>query len=322
MRKLFVFLGFALIFSCYSIGAQEVESTNSIPEVSLDMRGGYNHNSIDGKGRFIGEALYLDINGQITPHISYSLNHRLASAYYEDNSGFNGTNWLLITYENDDFAINFGKDALYLGSFEYEAYDLDTYLDMNSSFYNSFDCWQWGVSGAWYPSEDHEIIAQIAASPFSYGAPGLFSYAAGWRGTAGCYESYWTANLWQYSSKSFLKAINLGNRFTFGDLLIDADLMCRFGEVEEPYNGFTIILAPSYYITDQWRILTKGIWESTENIIFGAGIEYFPLKDNEDIRFHAVWAHNDFMYGNSFNIGLTWKIDCTGALLNRLGEAE
>lgn len=322
MRKLLFCLGFALMISCYCADAQETETTNSIPEISLDMRGGYNYNSIDGKGRIAGEALYLDINGQISPHISYSLNHRLAAPLYDDNSGFNGTNWLLLTYETDNFAINFGKDALYLGSFEYDAYDLDTYLEMNSSFYNSFDCWQWGISGAWYPSEDHEIIAQIAVSPFSFGFPGLYSYAAGWRGTAGCYEAYWTANLWQYSSENFLKAVNLGNRFTFGDLKIDADLISRFGELEEPYPGITLILAPSYYIADQWRLFTKGIWESTENFIFGAGFEYFPIKNCEDLRIHAVWAHNDFMYGNTLNIGLTWKMNLTRAIISRLGANE
>jgi hypothetical protein len=285
------------------------------------MRGGMNYGNIDRTATFMGDGLYLDINGYISPHFSYSLNQRLASTYYEDNSGFNGTNWLTLTYEVGDFAITAGKDALLMGSFEYDAYDLDAYYDMNSSFYNEFDCWQWGVSGAWYPAEDQEILLQFANSPFSYGEPNLFSLAAGWRGAWDWYESYWTANLWQFSEKDFVKALHLGNRFTFGNFSVDLDLMGRFGELESPFTGISAAFSPSYDISDWGRIFAKGVYEP-ENMIFGAGLEVFPLKENRDIRLHAVWAHNEYMYGHTLNIGLTWKMNMTGGLKRLLGVTE
>ena len=138
--------------------AKNSEITDYIPDISLDMRGGYYQDFGGSAGQFFGDGLYLDINGKISPHFSYSLNQRLASSYYEDNSGFNGTNWLTITYENDYFGLTFGKDAVFVGSFEYDAYDLDSYTDMNSGFYNTFDCWQWAVSAAWYPADDQEVL--------------------------------------------------------------------------------------------------------------------------------------------------------------------
>ena len=122
--------------------AKTADMTEYIPDISLDMRGGYRQDFAESAGRFYGDGLYLDINGKISPHFSYSLNQRLASSYYEDNSGFAGTNWLTLTYEVGSFAFTAGKDALLVGSFEYDAYDLDTYYNMNSSFYNEFDCWQ------------------------------------------------------------------------------------------------------------------------------------------------------------------------------------
>ena len=338
MKKLFVFLGIALSAIGSAASAQEVESmvpmqksswgdaktseiATYIPDVSLDMRGGFNYGNNDGAGLFMGDGLYLDINGYISPHFSYSINHRLASTYYEDNSGFNGTNWLTLTFEAGDFALTAGKDALLVGSFEYDAYDLDTYYDMNSTFYNEFDCWQWGVSGAWYPAEDQEVLLQLANSPFSYGEPDLFALAAGWRGAWDCYESYWTANLWQYGPKDFVKSVNLGNRFHFGNFSVDIDLMGRFSEMEAPFSGFTVAFAPSYEISDWGRIFAKGVWE-TDNLIYGAGFEYFPLKENKDIRLHAAWAYNEYMYGNTLNIGLTWKMNMTRGIKRIFGATE
>lgn len=306
MKKLIVFLGIVFLTIGSALHAQE------IPEISLDMRGGFNYGNISRSGQFMGDGLYLDINGNISPNFSYSLNQRLASTYYEDNSGFNGTNWLTLTYETDSFALTAGKDAIFVGSFEYDAYDLDSYYDMNSSFYNEFDCWQWGVSAAWYPADGQEVLFQVANSPFAYGDPNLFAIAAGWRGAWDWYESYWTANLWQYSNDTAVKAINLGNRFTFGDFAMDLDLMGRFGEAEGP-TGITVAFSPSYSISDWGRVFAKGVAE-TENVIFGAGFEYFPLKENKDIRMHAAWAYNEYMYGNTLNIGLTWKMNLTKML--------
>ena len=327
MKRIFVFLGLVIMTAGSAVRAQEVDSTTPlqksswgdaktsetasyIPEVSLDMRGGLLMDFTEKTGSFFGDGLYLDINGQISPHFSYSVNHRIASSYYEDNSGFNGTNWLTLTYETDNFYITAGKDALLVGSFEYDAYDLDTYYNMNTTFYNEFDCWQWGVSAAWYPAEDHELILQFANSPFSFGDPNLFSYALGWRGAWDWYESYWTANLWQLEKGSYMKAANLGNRFSFGSFTIDLDFLARFSGTET----FTSTLAPAYEISDWGRVFVKAGWESGDNVFGGAGFEYFPLKEDKDIRLHAAWSYNENMSGHTFDIGLTWKMNLTKAL--------
>ena len=339
MKRFFVFLGVALAAIGSAASAQEVDSMvpmqmsswgdakteeviDYMPDISLDTRFGYNQFFTDGGGRFMGDGLYLDINGYISPHFSYSFNHRIASTYYEDNAGFEGTNWLTLTYETDNFAFTAGKDALLVGSFEYDAYDLDTYYDMNSAFYNEFDCWQWGVSAAWYPAEDQEVLIQIANSPFS-DYKDRFAYALGWRGAWDWYESYWTANLWQYGPEEFVKAINLGNRFCFGDLTVNLDFMTRFGDIDYSY-GTTATLAPSYLLGDWGRVFAKAGWDMMEedNVFYGAGFEYFPLKENKDIRFHAVYTHNDYTVGDLFSIGLTWKMNITGGLKRLLGATE
>ena len=339
MRRFFVFLGVVFMTIGSAVSAQEVDSiaplqksswgdakkadiTDYIPDISMDMRGGYSQDFAEKTGRFCGDGLYLDINGKVSPHFSYSFNQTLASAYCEDCYGFNGTNWLTLTYEVGDFAFSVGKDALLVGSFEYDAYDIDSYYEMNSMFYNNFDCWQWGASAAWYPAEEHEVILQAANSPYSYEEPNLFAYSAAWRGAWDVYESYWTANMWQYDKGQFVKALNFGNRFYFGDFTLDIDYMTRSTDLKGLFTqDFTVHAAPSY----EWewgRAFAKLGFEnliddsasesSSPYVFYGAGLEFFPLKENKDVRAHAIWASNN--YGlNYLSIGLTWKFDITGA---------
>ena len=162
--------------------AKTSEMIDYIPDVALSMRGGFNQDFAENAGRFCGDGLYLDINGKITPSLSYSMNQTLASRFIDDLAGFNGVNWMTLTYEVGDFSFTAGKDGLLIGSFEYDKADVDSYYDMNSMFYNMLDCWQWGVSAAYYPSDSHEIIVQAANSLFSYGEPNLYAYSAAWRG--------------------------------------------------------------------------------------------------------------------------------------------
>lgn len=332
MKKLFVFWVIAVMAVGSVANAQEVDSTalsqNSsyIPDISLDTRFGYNQDITGKTGRFCGNGLFLDINGKIGRYFSYSLNHRLASFEGTDYPGFGNTNWLLLTFETEHFSVSAGKDALFVGSFEYDAYDLDSYADMNSLFWNCIDPWQWGVSAAWYPAEDQSLSFQFANSPFSTPETGnLFAYALAWRGCWDFYESYWTANLWQNGPKSYVGALNLGNRFYVGDFTVDLEYMTRAAAWGGLFkDDFTLLLSPSY--SWEWgRAFVKCGWERVredlfgyeytgDNIFYGAGAEFFPLKSYKDIRLHAAWSSNsDYTGGHLLEIGLTWKLDLTSA---------
>ncbi len=343
MKRFFVFLGVVFSTIGSAVSAQEVDSiaplqksswgdaktaeiVDYVPDISLDTRFGYNQYFPEGRGRFDGDGLYLNIDGYISPHFSYSLQQRLASTYYEDNSGFNGTNWLTLTYEVGSFAFTAGKDGLLVGSFEYDTDDLDSYYDMNSMFYNMLDCWQWGVTAEWYPADNHTIMLQAASSPFYSEETNMFAYALGWGMESDIYESYWTANLWEYEKGGYMKSLNLGNRFYLGNFTIDLEFMTRGAGMEDLFNrDMTFILAPSY----EWewgRVFAKCGYETVaeglpyelayedgiDYSFYGAGLEFFPLKENRDIRLHAAWTGNN--QGGSFlNIGLKWRFDITSA---------
>lgn len=328
MKRLFTLLVVVLTMSTTALRAQEEQNTSVdyIPDISLDARFDYSHDFAEKAGRFGGTGLYIDLNGQISPNLSYSLNHCIAKWDGADELGFGNTNWLTLTYENDKFFVTAGKEDVKVGSFEYDAYDLDSYWEMNSLFWNSFSPWQWGVSAGWYPAEGQTLLLQCTNSPFSnFEIFNQFAYALAWRGEWEHYESYWTTNLWQFDKGQYVKALNLGNRFYFGDFRFDLEYATRTVEMGKAFTSdFTLQFSPSY----EWewgRAFAKVGWERVtednfgydfngDNILYGAGTEVYPFKSYKDIRLHAIWASNtNLTAGHYLNIGLTWKMNLTDA---------
>ena len=182
MKRFFVFLGVVFTTIGSAVRAQEVDSiaplqksswgdakkmevSDYIPDVRLHARLGYEHDFDEQVGRFDGSSLYLGIDGKISPHFSYSFYHSIAASGDEGVFGFDKTNVMTITYENDWISIEAGKNNVLVGSFEYDEYEIDSYYFMNSSFWNCFDCWQWGAIASWFPAEGHTLSFQACNSP-------------------------------------------------------------------------------------------------------------------------------------------------------------
>ena len=341
MRKLFVFLGVVLMTIGSALRAQEVDSTvplqksswgdakeiiDYIPDIALESRLGYTQNFTGKTGRFGGNGLFLDINGKINSNFSYSLHHRIACFEGTDGLGFDNTDWLFLTYETDRFSITAGKDALFIGNFEYDAADMDSYWQLNSLFWNTIDPWQWGISAAWYPAEAQSLSFQFSNSPLtSWNVGNLFAYALAWRGSWDFYESYWSANLWQYDTNGYVGSINLGNRFYLGDFTVDLEYMSRGLSGKGLFtDDITLHVVPSY----EWewgRAFAKLGWEKINtdtmgyeftgsNLFYGAGLEFFPAKDYKDLRIHAVWgANNNYSGEHILEIGIKWDLNLTEA---------
>lgn len=328
MKKLFIF--FVVVFSTIGsvASAQEADKVDYIPDIVLDTRTGYNRDIANGAGGFGATGLYLDINGNIGPRLSYKFNHIIAANYLEA-IGFDATQWLNFTYKLGDFGFTAGKLSTNMGNFEYDADVLDAYFEMNSMVYNMLDCYQWGVAASWDPDESNSLSFQFTNSPLATGSD-QFAYNFGWRGGWEHYLPYWTFNLWQHDKGTYMKGLNLGNRLNFGGFSCDLEYMFRATDMKRfGKDDFNIIVAPSYSFGEIVRIFGKFGWERTaadlpynlayedykggDYLYYGAGVEYFPFKENRDVRLHAYWAANN--YGdNMFNIGLRWKIDVTSVL--------
>ena len=372
MKKLFTFLGAMFVMAGSALWAQEVGSSvplqtsasqedatledgeDWIPSISLDSRFSYDR-VVSGKtAGFGGDGLYLNIDGKISKNFSYSLCHNLFSQRGEDDSVFDNTNWLTLSYDLGNFSFSAGKDALVIGSFEYDAYDIDSYYDMNSLFYNSFSSYQWGVKAMWTnPNESYSIALQVANSPFVY-APkmeNLYSYNIGWYESWDWYESIWSINFMEYAPGKYAKMIALGNMFYIGDLSLGLDCVthgAKFSTVGE--DNFTINFMPSYNFSDKVRLFGKVGWECCSNELpYDFWGEYLtvdemleandeniatlpafliPNKDYwfygagveyfpiDSVRLHATWASNNYTSRHTINIGLTWKFDVVKALRN------
>jgi hypothetical protein len=363
MKKLFTFVGAMFIMAGSALSAQEVCSSaplqtsastqdatledgeDWIPSISLDSRFSYDRVVSGGPAGFGGDGLYLNIDGKISKNFSYSLYHNLISQPGDDDSVFGNTNWLTLTYHLKNFSFTAGKDALIVGSYEYDAYDIDSYFDMNSIFYNSLSSYQWGVKAMWSnKAETTSIALQVVTSPFSY-APkedDMYSYNLAWYGSWDCYESIWSANLMEYAPGKYMKMIALGNMFYWGDFSLGLDCVLRGAKVSTVgKDDLMINLAPSYTIADKVRLFGKVGWEcSTDDLPYDLWGEYLSLEDKiaaneesvytmpsyliggkdywyygagveyyptESVRLHAVWASNNYTSRHSINIGLTWK---------------
>lgn len=334
MKKITFFYLVACMAISSVVYGQDTEDTATIdyiPEISLDTRLGFNQCFTDKSGRFYSDGVYLNVDGIISPHFSYSTSLKIFTPDYfgEDFSGLDAINWLLLTYEIGDFSISVGKDAVFTGSFEYDANDIDSYFEMNSLFYNYFDCWQWGISAAWYPTETQTLSLQVTNSPLSY-EPNQFAYNLAWRGEWDFYESYWTANLWQYDADKYIKSLNFGNCFYFGDFSMVVDYTTRATALNTLFTeDFSALAMPAYEAADWCRLFVKFGYERAseimdyefvgDNIFYGVGAEFFPLKENKNIRFHTYWTHNTEYSGcHIFNMGFTWKMDLTKAIKNIL----
>ena len=371
MKRHLTFLG-AMFLIAGSAVAQEVNSSaqmqksssgedvsaNEIvdytPSISLDSRFGFNGIVSGGAAGFGGDGLYLNVDGKISKHFSYSLCQKFFSANGDDDSVFDNTDWLTLSYDVGGFTFTAGKDVVMVGSYEYDAYDIDSYFDMNSMFYNSFACYQWGVKAMWTnPSETTSLAFQVTNSPFAYipKEDNLYAYNLGWYGAWDWYESIWTVNMFEYERGKFVNCIALGNMFYVGNLSLGLDCIMRGADVKQVgKDEITVNFMPSYEFGDKFRLFGKIGWErsgenlpydfwgeylSTEDMIlaneenlatmpafliagedywfYGAGLEYFPLKENKSVRLHAAWMSNNYTNRNAVNVGLTWKFDLVKA---------
>ncbi len=350
MRRFFVFLGVIVSMIGSAVSAQEVDSTaplqksswgdakteefiDFVPDISLDTRFGYEQYFADKRGRFKGDGIYLNIDGYISPNFSYCFQQRLASTYYEENDGFNGTNYLTLTYSIGSFEFTAGKGGVLTGGFENDYEDMDSYYEMNSMFYNMLDSYQWGVSATWYPADNHSVTLQAIRSPFDYEDSGLFGLDLAWREESDIYDSFFTANLWEYEPGRFVKNLSVGNRFYIGDFTIDIDAHMRAARMNRILDDTSFTLRPAYEFGEWGCLFAKFGWESVaeglpyelayddgiEYMFYGAGFEYYPLKENKNIRLHASWAGNN-LGDNYLNIGLKWHLDLTSAAKHLLNK--
>lgn len=297
MKKLFTFSGAMLIMAGFSVQAQNSvcdvsarefssgeDVVNYVPSISLDSRFGYGYQFSGKSAGFGGDGLFLNVDGRISKHFTYSLCQRMFASNGDDDSVFGSTDWLTLGYEVGNFSFSAGKDALAVGSFEYDAYDLDSYFDMSSMFYNNIECWQWGLTAMWTnDSETSSFAFQAANSPFAFSpsSDNLYAYSLAWYGAWERYESIWSLNMFEYDGGRFVKCLALGNMFHFGDFSLGVDYMMRADRLKDIFNrDLTLTVAPAWEFGDRFRLFGRfGFEKSADDLPYDFTGEYLTAEE-------------------------------------------
>ena len=341
MRKLQIILGlFSLIILPFFAKAQVTDSTKkkikhsftsfqlearaeleylgtyqwTNPEISSQYhmdKSGWNSNY-----GFHGQYFNFLLGGNIGDHISYFLRQRII-AKPGSVSFFDNTDFLYIQYRfNDQWAIRLGKEALYVGGYEYDAAPIDVYY--YTHFWGEIYCFQLGISASYTDKQKkNKIVFQFANSPHIHyegsgdeWKKGLFSYHLFWNGNFGVFSTLYSINLMEYERGSFVNYISLGNKLSFNKWSIYVDYMNRASSFRYFFRDFTVVGRLDWHVSPSVNLFAKAGYDQNfaEEIwveipkdpmmtpgfnyhFYGIGLEFRPLK-YQDLRIHAFVANS------------------------------
>ena len=294
-------------------------------------------------GRFdypVYPYLYTLVEGDLGEHFSYSISNHWVSddtrALYRNTwraDDFNWCDWANISFNTGSWSFTLGKDIIAVGSFEIDEYDWDSYWEVNTSFWNNAQVYQWGGKAAYtLPSESSTFTVQLTSSPFNYRPfdNKLLSYAFQWSGDYGLYRSLWSVNLMQYGrgKGESIRLLASGNQFDVTDwLTLGLDYI--MGDYDAA-TSHTFTGSANFSISDHFGLLLKGGYEASgrpkgsdeiedwygmfgipyARTYAGAVIQYYPLADSQDLRIHALACYDSFN-GPQFSGGITYNFNLT-----------
>ncbi|MBE9487596.1 MAG: hypothetical protein IMY73_00260 [Bacteroidetes bacterium] len=343
MRKFVLLLAFSIfLISNQNIYANETEKQED-QKVSFkfDTRFDGQYTSLKGsenEGGFSGAYLNLLLSGKINDKFSYDMRYRMYKGPNSNQNYFNQVDWAYIRYNIDNrFFISGGKEIVYIGGFEYDYAPIDVYFASN--FWNACNPQQMGFSlGYTSLNKKHTLKLQLTNSPFSIDKyNNTYAVNAIWYGDLDWFKTIYSVNMMEYQKGDWVNYIALGNQFLFNDFIIDFDYMNRAGSTEKFFADFSIISQLKYNINDKVTVFVKGGYDlnkaqdfktvsdenlnttndyaydkwvrpGTENGFWGAGVEYYLLK-NKDLRIHAVYtSNNGDPIPQTINFGIKWKM--------------
>ncbi|MBQ9253971.1 MAG: hypothetical protein IJ180_11410 [Bacteroidales bacterium] len=312
-----------LFITCSLFGAK---AQNKVDNLFFEARGGFMNALDDGKynGYFTGDFFNLQMFGHINDKISYRIRQRLNKNPFAQDNIFNATDFLYFSWNIDDtWFLDFGKQEIYIGGFEYDYAPIDNYYW--SDFCNQLPkSYGMGITLGYKQDENNKVMLQIANSPF-YMNPNdkHFSYNLIWFGQVfPWWKTMWSVNFVDVSDDINMFYVALGNRFKWNNWYLELDYTNSMDN-DDNY-GMSICAKLNYNYKDMFNFFVKGgyddhsyvniedinnifVFNSTYKYI-GCGVEYFPL-DNKDLRLHAVYYHDNRDNENRLTIGATWKLN-------------
>lgn len=240
----------------------------------------------------------------------------------------NWLNFCTLEYALDNWSFTVGKDCMLVGGYEFDPWDYDSHSELNSAFWNTFACYQWsGKVGYTTSDESTSIYAQMAASPFGEYpfASGLWAYSLQWKGEYGPFYNIWSWTLAEADKGQFENIVCLGQQLALGDFTIEAnwfnilgwDDAGSDGEYRMYLPGRTITAGVTWAPSDAFDITAKYVLEGYK--INGGGYgdyqkggivaQWYPIKDSQALRLHALVGAGENVGGACINIGATYYLD-------------
>ena len=273
---------------------------------------------------FRGDYFNFLLGGDIGDHISYFLRQRIipVKGFTEF---FDNTDFLYIQYKfNDQWSLRMGKEAIFVGGFEYDAPPIDVYY--YTHYWGSFPCFLIGMSAAYTDkSGKNKIVLNVANSPYVHYMDnrwnsGLLSYNLYWNGNFGPFHTLYSVNFLEYQRGKFLNLIALGNQLKFDKWSIYFDWINRAAGFKNFFKDFSLVSRLDWHVSPSVNLFAKGGYEqnfseytyyvddgeyaqnltpvSTDMLMpngtnywfYGIGLEYCP-RIYPDLRVHAWFAN-------------------------------
>lgn len=337
MRRIFILIAAAL--SATLVYAQDAENVGNsaqlsiIPRIDLNPYVGFRSDA-GTDFSLSNSSLYTLLEGNFGEHFSYSImNHWLSEepgSLYEDtffhSDVVNWCDWANLTYSAGDFYVTLGKNPMALGLWEQDAYDYESHFDLNTTAWNNLQVYQWGGDFGYYFTEDMYGVLQLTSSPFSV-KPfqyNIFSAGAMLRNDGGDFNYMASFNALGIGDGYFIKMVNAGGLYSFGDCVAGLDLSWHFDRSEGSFlNEASAAASFEYDPSDKLNLIFKAGYEDTlpisgalavplfcipDHFFGGLAAHYFPLRDNDALRLHAVVAYDNGFDGLSINIGALYNI--------------
>ncbi len=326
-----ILASFALISSSISMAAQN----SVVDDMYIDTRAYFEQN-FENEGyssHFTADHLNLNIFGHVSDNLRYRVRQKLNKKVFDERNIFNATDFLILYWDaSPKWTFAFGKEAVQIGGYEYDAVPIDVYF-YSRFCRNIYQGFCFGASAQYTFADDQKFIFQVCNSPMSAGLSNRYAYNLAWRGRfAPWLETVWSTNIVEDEYARSMHYIALGNHMVFGGLAVDLDLMNRasFDQEQFFFSDWTAITKVIWSV-GRWNICGKLGYEAnradnvdrngipydlafepgTHSVYGGCGLEYFPL-DRKRLRLHAVWFKDSFVGVDNFDIGVTWRFDLVG----------
>jgi len=288
---------------------------------------------------FRGDYFNFLLGGEIGDHISYFIRQRIIPHTGTVNF-FDNTDYLYIQYKfNDQWALRMGKEALFVGGFEYDAPPIDVYY--NTHYWGAFPCFHVGVSAIYTDkSGKNKVVLQVANSPYvkyvdnddnphNNWKKGLLSYNLYWAGNFGPFHTLYSINMMEYQRGKFINYIALGNQLKFNKWSIYVDYTNRAAGFDKFFNDFSLASRVDWHVSPSVNLFAKGGYEQNTSgqyytinntdvdvdmlmpnnrsyCFYGLGMEFRP-RVYPDLRVHAYVANSVMSLPSGYDADGSWK---------------